>query len=80
MHSHFNRPVFHKIKAQATLEFTLCLLVLVLLFIAGFLVFLWIGKTLAGRQINYDTTKGARNPVVEFYATPPLNLSINIAE
>lgn len=61
-------------RGQTTLEFTLCLVVLIILFVAGFLAFKWAGEIMAGRQINFENTRVSATK--DFYTTPQLNLHI----
>lgn len=43
--------------AQVTLEFTLCFVVLLIIFLAGFLAFKWGGKTMSSRQQDYEGSR-----------------------
>jgi hypothetical protein len=54
--------------AQTTLEFTLCFIVIIIIFLAGFLIFKWSMENLTRRQMSYEAGQD--------YATPPLNLHV----
>lgn len=61
------------------MEFTLCFVVIILLFIAAFKIFVWSGKTLVGRQNAFEATQTYSDPAVDFYTPESLNLTITIA-
>ncbi|MDP2940621.1 MAG: hypothetical protein Q8O13_11230 [Candidatus Omnitrophota bacterium] len=65
------------IKAQVTIEFTFCLVIVVLLFIASFYALIWGVDILVVRTTNYEASMiGGRDQVVkeDFYITPPMSI------
>jgi NADH:ubiquinone oxidoreductase subunit 3 (subunit A) len=64
-----------KEKAQTTLEFALCLIVLILLFIAAFKVFIWAGNDMVKQQQAYDSGRvSAGTTGAQFYNADNIDL------
>ncbi len=65
-------------KAQVMLEFTFCFVIVAIFVIASFNAFVWIGRTLAGRQASFFTTSTAfsfgRDWSENFYQPEEMNL------
>lgn len=61
-----------KAKAQVTLEFTLCFIVVVILFLACFRALIWAGNMFVGRQNAYENSR--TDGRVDFYQ--PSNISL----
>lgn len=64
-------------RAQTTLEFTLCLVFLIMMVMISFLIFKWAGESLTRRQLAYEATKSGAVPSADFYTTPSADLSLN---
>lgn len=61
---------------QTTLEFTLCFIVLIMLFLGAFMAFRWGGMSLVQRENAFEYTTGGSTPPVDFFETPAMNLQL----
>jgi len=69
----------HKIRhGQTTLEFSLCFIVLIILFIGGFLAFKWSMETITRRQKAFENTRSSDAINQDYYATPDMGLTVRI--
>jgi uncharacterized protein (UPF0333 family) len=70
-----------KEKAQVTLEFTFCFIIVIIILLACFSAFLWAGRTFVERQKAFDATSNSYNSEagwVDFYQPQDMNLTHTI--
>jgi len=69
-------PAFSR-AGQTTLEFTLCFVVLIMLFSAGFMAFKWAAQTITERQVGFEGTRNSDFIYLDsFYNTPEPDLKV----